>query len=110
METISSSSNMGLSMQSQIEQLQRKTQPEQVKYAAQQFESVFLRQILGDAMKPMFKGCLDEDGADNNIYRSMVVDSLADSMSKADCFGFSSLIQAQLQPTGGTQEGENNNE
>jgi len=109
METISSSSNMGLSLQSEIDQLQRRTQAEQVKYAAQQFESVFLRQILGDAMKPMFKGCLDEDGADNDIYRSFVVDSLADSMSESDCFGFSSLIQVQLQPSGGTEGGDKKN-
>jgi len=98
MQPTSANANMGLSLQSRMEQVNRMPSDEQVKYAAQQFEAVFLRQILDDALKPMFKGCLDESGADNDIYRSYVVDGLADSMSTTGCFGFSTLLQTQLQP------------
>lgn len=70
---------------------------EKLAAASQQFEGVLVKQFLKDALKPMFKGYLNEDGSSHEIYRYFVVDALANSI--AGSIGFSNSIQAQLQKT-----------
>lgn len=70
---------------------------EKLKTSCQLFEGTLLRQILNDSLKPMVKGFLDESGASNDIYRSLIIDSLATKMSESGTLGISNLLQAQLQ-------------
>lgn len=67
-----------------------------------QFEAIFLRQFLQDALDPMIEGSLNEGGSRNGIYRQFMTDTLADSISRTEPFGFSRALQAQMQrPAGG---------
>jgi len=81
---------------------QSESMPEagKIEAATEQFEAVFLRQYLGEALKPIFKGCLDESGSGTDIYRYMLSDSLASSMSSQGVFGVADHLQQQLSPVG----------
>jgi len=59
--------------------------------ASQQFESILLRQFLGESMKPLL-----EQGPGAQVYGYLVTESLASSLSKAGGLGLSSILQAQL--------------
>ncbi len=65
--------------------------------ATEQFEAVFLRNYLGEALKPVFEGYLNESGSGADIYRYMLSDSLASSMSQRSVFGMSDMLQKQLE-------------
>lgn len=62
-----------------------------------QFEAVLLRQVLNDNMKPMLGSTLTGTGAVNGIYQDMVVNELADSISKSRTFGLATSLQTQLE-------------
>jgi Rod binding domain-containing protein len=73
--------------------------PQQAKIAevSRQFEAVLLRQILGQAQKPMFKSSLfPAGGATNAIYQDMVTQQLADRISQGGTFGFAKVLEKQL--------------
>lgn len=71
-------------------------QAEKVEKVGQQFEAVLLRQYLGDALKPMFKGYIDEGGSVNSTYRYFITDVLAESMSESGGFGMGEQLSAQI--------------
>ena len=75
-------------------------------HVSEQFESTLLRQFLKDALNPVIKGWLDEEGSGREIYQFFLTDALAGSMAKGNAFGFSSLLQmhAQTNPAPGTGE------
>lgn len=62
-----------------------------------QFEAVLLRQVLNENMKPMLGSTLTGTGAVNGIYQDMVVNELADSISKSRTFGLATSLQTQLE-------------
>lgn len=62
---------------------------------SREFESILLRQYLGEALKPLTKGG-ESLGSGNAIYGYMITDALANSLSASGTFGFSNLMQAQL--------------
>ena len=62
-----------------------------VEKVSHQFESILLRQFLGDSMKPLLEG-----GPAGQVYGYLLTDSLASSISDAGGLGFASVLQAQL--------------
>lgn len=73
--------------------------PEQEKIGevSRQFEAVLLRQILGQAQKPLFKNSLMMgSGTANAIYQDMITQQLADRISQGGTFGFAKVLQKQL--------------
>jgi Rod binding domain-containing protein len=75
--------------------------PESEKLAAttREFESMLLRQYLGEALKPLTKGGT-MFGSQNPVYGYLITDSLASGLSSGGVFGFSNLMQAQLAGAG----------
>lgn len=71
------------------------SESERVGAVSREFESILLRQYLGEALKPLTKGG-DLFGGNNAIYGYMITDALANSLSASGTFGFSNLMQAQL--------------
>jgi len=69
--------------------------------ATEQFEAVFLRKYLGEALKPVFEGYLKESGSGADIYRYMLSDSMANSMSSRGVFGVAESLRGQLTPEAG---------
>lgn len=64
--------------------------------ATRQFEAVFLRQFLGDALKPILHATPGSDGPGAGIYQYMMTDVIANSLTKQEQFGMASLLQMQL--------------
>ena len=82
-----------------LEQLAGNTslaEPEKVREVSRQFESVLLRQILGQARKTVFNSKFNRDSATSNIYQDMVTTQLADSMSRSGSFGLARSLEVQL--------------
>ena len=83
--------------------------PQQAKIAevSRQFEAVLLRQILGQAQKPMFKNSLfPSGGATNAIYQDMVTQQLADRISQGGTFGFAKVLEQQLTVESGAKSAD----
>jgi flagellar protein FlgJ len=69
---------------------------EKVKELSRQFEAVLLRQILQEAEKPAFKSNLMGGGAVNDIYQDIIVNQMADNISKSSGLGLAASLQTQL--------------
>lgn len=65
---------------------------------SRQFEAVLLRQILGDAQKQVFTSTMHPESVASGVYRDMVTDQLAESISRAGAFGLAASLKHQLQP------------
>src|SRR4051812_12407329 len=71
--------------------------PEKIAEISRQFEAVLLRQILSDAQKPLFKSALlKSDSSTNGIYQDMIVQQLADRISRGGTFGFAKVLEHEL--------------
>lgn len=62
----------------------------------EQFEAMFLRQILNEAQKPVIKSSLTPKDSSYGIYQDMMVNSLADTISHSGSFGLARTMEAQL--------------
>lgn len=69
-----------------------------IKESTRQFESMMLRQILGESLKPAAIG-KGPSMPGSEIYQSFVTDIVADNLSRSGMLGLSSLLQSQLAPT-----------
>jgi len=72
------------------------TDAAKIEKVGQQFEAILLRQYLGDALKPMFKGYIDEGGSINDQYRYFITDILANSLSSDGGLGMGSQLSNQI--------------
>jgi peptidoglycan hydrolase FlgJ len=68
---------------------------DKVKEACKQFEAVLLRQILGEARKPVVSSGQDNSN-EAGIYSDMITNQLADSISHSGSFGLAKSLEAQL--------------
>lgn len=68
----------------------RATNPGTVK-VSQQFESILLRQFLGESAKSLLSG-----GPSGEMFGFLLTDTLACSLSEGGGLGLSSVLQAQL--------------
>jgi Rod binding domain-containing protein len=70
--------------------------PAQTRQAAEDFEAVFISQMLA----PMFEGMSDNDflggGPGQDIYRSMMVEQYGKSLSHAGGFGLADAVQREI--------------
>jgi Rod binding domain-containing protein len=74
----------------------RISQEQKLQYTSSEFEATLIRQFLKEAMKPLIKGYLDEDGVAQDIYRGYFTDVMAQSLSEGKGIGISSVLQSQL--------------
>ena len=70
--------------------------PARLEAAAKEFEAVFLRQFLGESLKPLLHPTPGSEAPGGQIYEYFVTDALAGELSRKGLFGFSSLLQMQL--------------
>jgi Rod binding domain-containing protein len=61
------------------------------------FEAVLLRQILQESQKPAFKSKLTGNTAADGIYHDIVVNQLAENISKSGGFGLAKHLTSELQ-------------
>ena len=75
---------------------QPKSEREQLKDAAKQFEAIFVRQMLAAARKNNFNegGLFDSQAMDT--FRQMQDEKFADTAAQSGAFGLASIIEAQL--------------
>lgn len=66
--------------------------------ACDQFESMLVRQILENGMKPLLAKPLGTGTAGSGMYDYMVTDTLANSFAGKHGMGISHMLQAQLAP------------
>lgn len=76
--------------------LAAKANLQEVKETTQQFEAIFLRQFIGQALKPLLHDTLGSQVAGAGIYQQMVTDTIAEKLAQGGEFGFSSMLQSQL--------------
>lgn len=65
--------------------------------ATKGFEAIFLRQFLSQSLKPLLHDTPGSQATGSGIYQSMISEVLADNLAQAGKFGFSSMLQVQLQ-------------
>ena len=78
------SSNTVLSEQQKIEE------------ASRQFEAILLRQILDSTQRPVIPSKFADNSTAADIYRDMITNQLADSISKSGTLGLARIFEHQL--------------
>jgi len=74
----------------------RLSEAEKVTELSRQFEAVLLRQILEEGQKTVFRSKFSTDSAANSIYRSLIVNEMAEGVSQAGSLGLGRSLQGQL--------------
>ncbi len=69
-----------------------------------EFESIFIRLFLKEALKPLFKGYLSQSGSADSIYRYYLTDTLARSIGPSGSIGISKLLQLQIKGESSDEE------
>jgi Rod binding domain-containing protein len=100
MQPVVQTGMMGLDANAQMRSLEKRSAAEQAGYVARQFEGIFLKEYLKDALKPLTNSSLGEDAPGKDIYQSMIVDTVADGIEKGGGLGMANAIQLQLQGLG----------
>ena len=77
-------------------QMNQYSEQQKLEITAGEFESTLVRQYLQEAMKPLISGALDENGTAQNIYRGYYTDIMAQSITRGNGLGISSVLQSQL--------------
>jgi Rod binding domain-containing protein len=70
---------------------------EKIGEVSRAFEAVLLRQILQEGLRPAFASKGAGHSATDGIYRDMVVNQLAESISKSGRFGLAKSLAGELQ-------------
>ena len=65
--------------------------PKKVAKVSRQFESILLRQFLGESMKPLL-----QSGPSGQVYGYMLTDALASKISDAGGLGLAHILQMQI--------------
>ena len=73
------------------------TEEQKIGEAARLFEAVLLRQILENSQKPVFVSKFTDQSTAAGIYRDLVTNQLADSISKSGAFGLAKTLEQQFQ-------------
>jgi len=72
------------------------SEQEKIAEAARQFEAILLRHILENSQKTVIKSSLSDDSTAASIYRDLVTNQLADSISKSGTFGLGKTFERQF--------------
>lgn len=97
MQLTTASGDMGLDPYKEMSRMKNMPKAEQIAQVAGQFEKIFLKQFLTESLKPMTDGCLGNDMPGGDLYKSMMVDTLADGIESGGGMGLSNVLQLQLQ-------------
>ena len=66
--------------------------------ACDQFEGIFVRQILQEGMKPLLAKPPGSGSTGSGIYDYMVTDTMANSVAGQNAMGISQMLQQQFAP------------
>jgi flagellar protein FlgJ len=72
------------------------TEHDKIAEAARQFEAVLLRQILAETQKPLLNSKFSDNSTAAGIYRDLIGNQLADSISKSGTVGLANTLERQL--------------
>lgn len=72
--------------------------------AAEQFEAILVRQLLGDALKTMGSGVDGAQAPGSDVYQYLVTDVVAQSVAQGGGLGIAKMLVAQLTPKGETAD------
>jgi len=76
----------------------------QIKKAAQDFEAIFINQLLKSMRNTVEESKLWGDGRDMKLYRSLLDEQLASQMAKTGGIGLADLLAEQLMADAGAAE------
>lgn len=68
--------------------------------AAEQFEAILVRQLLGEALKPMFGAEAGGKAPGSDVYQYLVTDVVAQSVAQGGGLGIAKMLVPQLTPQG----------
>jgi Rod binding domain-containing protein len=74
------------------------SEADKVAGVSRHFEAILLRQFLTEAQKPLLNPKDGSNNSINGIYKDMMVNNLADAISKGGNFGLAKYFQAQMTP------------
>jgi len=77
------------------------SEPEKVAQVSRAFEAILLRQVLSETQQPVFKSKYVGNSATDGIYRDLVVNQLAENISKSGGLGLASSLTCELQRQSG---------
>ncbi len=83
--------------------MQAGSKPAAAQAAAEQFEAILVRQLLGDALKPMF-GAGETKPPGGDVYQYLVTDVVAQSVTQGGGIGIARMLVSQLTPKGETTD------
>jgi Rod binding domain-containing protein len=72
------------------------TQPQKVAEVSRQFEALMLRQILQETQKTVIPSTYADTSTTSGIYHDMVINQLADNISKSGTVGLAQTLERQL--------------
>jgi len=81
------------------------SEQEKIGEASRQFEAILLRQILSMTQKPVITSKFTDNSTASEIYRDLVTNQLADSISKSGSFGLAQTFDHQLTRPGQQAQG-----
>ncbi len=70
---------------------------EKIAEVSRAFEAVLLRQILSESQRPVFKSQYTGNSSADDIYRDMIVNQMAEDISKSGSFGVGKNLARELQ-------------
>jgi peptidoglycan hydrolase FlgJ len=73
------------------------SESERLTEVSRQFEAILLRQILGEAQKPVFQSTFTKSSVAGDVYKDMVTNQMADQISRSGSFGLAQHLESQLQ-------------
>lgn len=88
--------SMAVSEISPLSKIKEPVNAKELEDASRQFEAVFLKQFIGEALKPLLHETPGSQVAGAGVYQHMITDVIAENLSNSGEFGFSSMLQAQL--------------
>jgi flagellar protein FlgJ len=80
------------------------SEQQKIAEASRQFEAILLRQILAATQKTVIPSKFADNSTASSIYRDMITNQLAESISKSGAFGLAQTFEQQLTPTLGAPE------
>ena len=85
--------------------LQSGTKSPPAKAAAEQFEAILVRQLLGDSLKPML-GSAGGEAPGSDVYQYLVTDVIAQSVAQGGGLGIAKMLIPQLTKKGDAETTE----
>ena len=74
------------------------SEQDKVAEASRQFEAILLRQVLSASQKTVIQSKFADHSTASEIYRDLVTNQLADTMSKSGALGLAETFERQLSP------------